>query len=183
MVNPCTPVYDSSFEKLSDKDFAELYKAIFKYYNQERTHLVNCYLPSPDAEEARVGEKLAHNIEKYGQPTWYEWSIQNWGTKWNAYYPASTDENTLAFCTAWASPNPVVDKLAEMFSALEFEHSWADECFGCNLGRNTYKNGKFVESFSPEEGSEEAYKFAAEIIGYDPREEESAEDNEEQPEI
>ena len=80
MVNPCTPVYDSSFEKLSDKDFAELYKAIFKYYNQERTHLVNCYLPSPDAEEARVGEKLAHNIEKYGQPTWYEWSIQNWGT-------------------------------------------------------------------------------------------------------
>ena len=96
MVNPCTPVYDSSFEKLSDKDFAELYKAIFKYYNQERTHLVNCYLPSPDAEEARVGEKLAHNIEKYGQPTWYEWSIQNWGTKWNAYYPASTDENTLA---------------------------------------------------------------------------------------
>lgn len=58
MVNPCTPVYDSSFEKLSDKDFAELYKAIFKYYNQERTHLVNCYLPSPDAEEARIGEKL-----------------------------------------------------------------------------------------------------------------------------
>ncbi len=183
MVNPCTPVYDSSFEKLSDKDFAELYKAIFKYYNQERTHLVNCYLPSPDAEEARVGEKLAHNIEKYGQPTWYEWSIQNWGTKWNAYYPASTDENTLAFCTAWASPNPVIDKLAEMFPALEFEHSWADECFGCNLGKNTYKGGKFIESFSPEEGSEEAYKFAAEIIGYDPREEESAEDNEEQPEI
>lgn len=25
------------------------------------------------------------NIKKHGFPTWYEWSIHNWGTKWNAY--------------------------------------------------------------------------------------------------
>lgn len=25
------------------------------------------------------------NIKNYGYPTWYGWSIANWGTKWNAY--------------------------------------------------------------------------------------------------
>ena len=110
-------------------------------------------------------------------------------TLFNALTNAGAESANYPFCTIEPNvgivsvPDERLDKLAEMFSALEFEHSWADECFGCNLGRNTYKNGKFVESFSPEEGSEEACKFAAEIIGYDPREEESAEDNEEQPEI
>lgn len=63
MVNPCTPVYDSSFEKLSDKDFAELYKAIFKYYNQERTHLVNSIFPRR-TQRKRGSEKSLPIISK-----------------------------------------------------------------------------------------------------------------------
>lgn len=181
MVNPCTPAYDSGFEKFSEKDFKELYETVFDYFNQERITLINCYLPSPDAEKARLGEKLAHNIEKYGQPTWYEWSIQHWGTQWNAYYPAPADENTLAFCTRWASPTSVVGKLAEMFPALKFEHVWADESFGCNFGRNIYMDGKNVASFTPAAGSEEANKIVADIFGFDPSE--TTEDDEEQPEM
>lgn len=183
MVNPNTPDYEMGFEKLSDEEFGELYKALCEYYNQENSHLLNCYMPVPNAEEAQQGDKLAHNIANYGDPTWYEWSIKHWGTKWNAFYPTPADENTLSFCTAWASPIPIVDKLAEMFPSLEFEHRWADENYGCNLGRSIYKNGKFVDGYSPEECTEEAYEFAASVYGYDPRAEEPSEDNDEQPEM
>lgn len=33
----------------------------------------------------REGKLYHENIEKYGYGTWYEWSRDNWGTKWNAY--------------------------------------------------------------------------------------------------
>ena len=183
MVNPASQTSDAAFEKLSEKEFAELHKVIFNYYNKSNTYLLNCFLPAPDAQEAQLGEKLAHNIVKYGEPTWYEWSIKNWCTKWNAYYPSQVDDHTLAFCTAWASPLPVVYKLAEMFPSLEIEHSSANGDFGYNVDRRTYKNGKLYKRQSPESCSEEAFALAAEIIGYDPREEEPAEENEEQPEM
>ena len=31
-----------------------------------------------------LGKRAFENIQNYGAPTWYEWSIDNWGTKWNA---------------------------------------------------------------------------------------------------
>ena len=36
-------------------------------------------------EVLQLGASYLSNLEKYGYPTWYEWSIATWGTKWNAY--------------------------------------------------------------------------------------------------
>ncbi len=36
-------------------------------------------------DEWELGKAAWHNIRQYGAPTWYEWSIRHWGTKWNAY--------------------------------------------------------------------------------------------------
>ncbi len=33
-------------------------------------------------EEWALGRAAFRNIQQYGAPTWYEWSIQNWGSKW-----------------------------------------------------------------------------------------------------
>ena len=33
----------------------------------------------------REGKQAIENIAKYGYKDWYDWSIDNWGTKWNAY--------------------------------------------------------------------------------------------------
>lgn len=35
-------------------------------------------------EQWSLGKLAYENQCKYGVPTWYEWSINNWGTKWNA---------------------------------------------------------------------------------------------------
>ena len=36
-------------------------------------------------EALQLGMTYLRNWGKYGYPTWYEWSIANWGTKWNAF--------------------------------------------------------------------------------------------------
>ena len=55
--------------------------------------------------------------EKYGKNNWYHWSIDNWGTKWNAV-DTTVEENgsTLSynFMTAWDCPRQIVDALMRM---------------------------------------------------------------------
>lgn len=36
-------------------------------------------------KEWELGRQAFRNEKMYGATTWYEWSINNWGTKWNAY--------------------------------------------------------------------------------------------------
>ena len=107
-------------------------------------------------------------MEKYGNNNWYDWSVANWGTKWNSYgYDESVDysenKDSLFFLTAWTAPHPVISKLAERFPAVTFEHEWADEDIGSNCGRRVYYDGERVEEYYPEYGKE-SLEFAAAVM-------------------
>lgn len=117
--------------------------------------------------------KIAYeNQSKYGAPTWYEWSIQNWGTKWNAYNcvecEPSGDSTELCFQTAWSPPQPVLERLSEQYPALWFAHAWADEDIGHNCGLIEYENGEVTNEYLPV--GDEAVSFACEQWDYDPEE-------------
>ena len=73
--------------------------------------------------------------KKYGSNNWYDWSCDNWGTKWNAY-SSYCDVDTIEFDTAWSCPLPVLDKLAEICYEynISFTGKWADEDRGHNVG-------------------------------------------------
>lgn len=46
---------------------------------------------------------------------WYNWRVQNWGTKWGGYDGSfNDDQSVFAFDTAWAPPLPIIKKLAEL---------------------------------------------------------------------
>src|SRR5260370_15420717 len=83
-----------------------------------------------DPKRRATADEWKANIEKYGAPTWYEWSCQHWGTKWNACDPEVTDNGDgslhVQFDTAWSFPLPIFQKLAGEFPTLNFEGS-ADE--------------------------------------------------------
>ena len=101
-------------------------------------------------EEWELGKTAWNNIRQFGTPTWYEWCVRNWGTKWNAYgYDEGGvdyhDGDSLRFQTAWSAPHPVLEKLTEMFPDIELEHEWADEDIGQNCGRYSYKAGERIE--------------------------------------
>ena len=105
--------------------------------------------------------------ELYGNNNWYDWSIANWGTKWNAYgFDPNTDyskEKELKFLTAWSAPHPVIAKLSEMFPSVKLEHEWADEDIGMNCGRHVYYDGERIEEYYPE-SEMDRLEFAASVL-------------------
>jgi hypothetical protein len=122
-------------------------------------------------DEWQLGRTAFQNIQKYGAPTWYEWSINNWGTKWNAcgYYTDTdySESDKLCFETAWSAPHPILEKLSEMYPEIRFEHEWADEDLGNNCGRCVYLGGETIEEYYPE-NLKEGMDLALSLWEYDP---------------
>lgn len=112
-----------------------------------------------------VGKVYIDNILKHGADTWYSWSCNNWGTKWNAVSSYFVG-NCIGYQTAWSAALPVTAKLSEMFPDVIFSHEWADEDIGSNCGRYKYKAGKVLEEYLPK--GEEAVLYACEIWGFEP---------------
>lgn len=91
------------------------------------------------------GKTYVENLENYGYASWYDWCIANWDTKWNAYDNETEGTDCIKFSTAWANPEPVIRKLAEMYPGIKIEHWWADEDTGNNTGYRIFENGKEAE--------------------------------------
>jgi len=80
----------------------------------------------------RVGLQHRYLLLKYGAGDWYEWSVDNWGTKRDAYSgdQGLSDDGltlTLQFDTAWGAPHPILAKIAELYPALTFNYMAFDE--------------------------------------------------------
>jgi len=93
----------------------------------------------------RNEQSVAFNKSKFGASDWYDWCIENWGTKWNSSEAAitmdHTDQIAYSFQTAWAPPIPVYQKLAEMFPNINIFINY-DECGGDFSGWRYYQNGE-----------------------------------------
>lgn len=109
--------------------------------------------------------------KKYGEENcWYSWSLENWGTKWNAYSQPDerNTEDTIYFQTAWSGVPDLISKLAWIFPDVTIEYSYADEDFGYNVGSYTFKDTEEVSSYIPEGGTKEAYDLALNIYQCSP---------------
>jgi hypothetical protein len=78
-----------------------------------------------DADEAqkKLLEDTARNIEVHGYGNWYDFCVNEWGTKWdvggndyNEPIQESPNKITMSFDSAWAPPTTAMDK----FEALGF---------------------------------------------------------------
>ena len=78
-------------------------------------------LPEPNYEEVEVKSTFPKEDEKdnFRMPKWWDWRVQNWGTKWNSYDDSVEiiDDETVeyTFNTAWSPPEPVIEKLREQY--------------------------------------------------------------------
>lgn len=120
-------------------------------------------------DEWALGKQAYENIQQYDAPTWYEWRLNNWGTKWNAYSCAELDKDadTMEFRTAWASVPAILTAISRKYPEQTISYRWADEEIGRNVGEATFKNGEMIDSNIPKEGSREAYELTADIAGFD----------------
>jgi len=98
---------------------------------------------------------------------WYNWNIEHWGTKWNAYDSSVTggpgDQAIVQFDTAWSHPAPVIEALSRRFPDENIDVMFADEDLGFNLGAYTMRNGEVVSESIPEPGSDQALELASQI--------------------
>lgn len=100
--------------------------------------------------------------KKFGYADWYNWQIENWGTKWNAYEQVQV-ENVIEFQTAWSTPFALLVNLSLMFPEVTFEVRFADEDFGYNVGEYTLLGGVEILTNIPNGGTDEAYEMAMDI--------------------
>ena len=122
-------------------------------------------------DEWELGKTAWNNIRQYGAPTWYDWCVANWGTKWNAYgydkYGVDYQKgDSLCFQTAWSAPHPILQRLSEIYPDVRIEHMWADEDLGCNCGRRIYFDGEMIDEYIPQ--GMQATDFALDLWDYDP---------------
>ena len=102
----------------------------------------NHFIPQP---EGLYDEKSEDNVF----PNWYNWNIENWGTKWNA----SVDDAYLVsdkegfpyeyhydMRTAWADPRPVILKMIEMYPDLDFDISGEEESNAYGIYVSTFED-------------------------------------------
>lgn len=92
---------------------------------------------------------------------WYDWSIKNWGTKWNSY-DGYVEGSTIVFSTAWSCPMPVLQKLSEMFPDTHFSLIYADEDIGYNVGMVEISNG-IIEGEIELSGTKDGFILATDI--------------------
>lgn len=109
-----------------------------------------------DLSLTKTAEDLRNVLEAMQQPAeaafdWYNWNIQNWGTKWDADNPklkvdpdAPPKYVTLRFETAWSPSLSVTQQFSVMFPTAVFEHTYGEP--GCDFsGCATYEDGSLLE--------------------------------------
>lgn len=125
----------------------------------------------PMPENLFMGAVGIREHELYGTNNWLDWSLANWGSKWNSMPTEDPDEvyvpDTLRFLTANNPPHPVLQKLSEMYPDITMEHQWTDYNIGYGCGQRTYKAGNIIDEYCPDYGRR-AIEFSCEVIGQTP---------------
>ena len=193
-INPAVPYYGSPEDKVSAGEFTRLREL----FNKSRWNNYGAAMTAEEVAKALdsmmkykepmedlfgLAKQALGNIEQYGHMDWYDWSCEHWGTKWNAYDCSFDGDSELSFSTAWSAAHPIVKQLSSQYPELPFEHSWADEDYGCNLGRCEYLGGELIDEYLPDHCSKEAYEMAAEVWASDPLEEYTAPEVSEELEV
>lgn len=98
---------------------------------------------------------------------WYDWRVNHWGTKWNAYTPTITTHNdgtvTIGFQTAWSAPTAILTELSLRLPGEELHVQWADEDFGYNIGDVIMRNGVATSNNTLEERTDAARDYATNL--------------------
>lgn len=113
---------------------------------------------------------------KFGADNWYDWHIQNWGSKWGAYDATEWDvieaetgaTGSIFYNTAWSPLEAYFLAVSKQFPTLVFLHEFADEGGGF-VGNQTIQDGEILSEEDYDWDSDEGI-FIREAVGYGPSE-------------
>lgn len=146
-----------------DKKTVETIKSFMT--SKDKDFDFNSLIPMPDY--IFRGALGADEMKMYGTDNWFNWSIDNWGTKWNSY-EVSWETNSVKFLTAWSPVPKIVKELSKWFPKVKMSYQWADEDWGYNVGAFSVKDGETSEERSPVGGTGDAYRLAFSVWDIEP---------------
>jgi len=116
------------------------------------------------ADDLAITEEMSTMYKNnFGFDNWYDWQVNNWGTKWDAHVCSETkneDSFHVWFDTAWSPPTLWLEKVHNMFPDLSFELKYEEEGMGFwgSVEVNA-RDGRWIE-----EGGDIEYNEDGEII-------------------
>lgn len=143
------------------------------------------------------GKILFEAKTKYGGFCWYDWCVDNWGTKWEPQecngsvlekadfkeLPPDIQETlskklseeeindfsklTIYYQTAWSTPGEFLKTLTDLFPSVYVVHEYADEDLGNNTDRWSIFNRDVVYGFTAGMSERELFDFACSVWDYD----------------
>ena len=127
---------------------------IKKFYDENFTIETDSIIHDSPQLQFSMSVPMPQHIED-----WYNWNINNWGTKWEPYevysdYVCSYREATtldINFDTAWSPPQSWLITVATLYPALHFELRYADDGLGFS-GVLECQEGEVVKYGSGESG-------------------------------
>lgn len=177
-INPFISNIGDKDEKMEIEAFIQRILAVFNGYSFDK--LTNYLLRPNEVDDLRarygkridetlnLGEKVFHNIEKYGVADWYDWSCEHWGTKWNACNTnIDLKRGEICFDTAWSPATPIIEALAKMYPNAKIIFSFAEEQMGFFSGENIYERGILTNETIYDSFSKEAYEMSFDLWGYE----------------
>jgi hypothetical protein len=88
----------------------------------------------PKQIELEAQEKA--NLEAHGYSTWYDYCVNEWGTKWdvggndyNEPHQDGPNKITMAFDSAWAPPTAAMDKMMDLGFSVRLYYYEPGMCF------------------------------------------------------
>lgn len=144
------------------KTVAEIWEKHFPLDEDGERHFdFNTVIPYP--QQFLDQDKVCEEHRKTNPNDWsvkdgfnsggYEWCVNTWGTKWNAYdqevdFYGDDNEGYIRaeFYTAWSPPEGIFAKLCEMYPDVEMNFAY-EEAGMCYEGTFVNENGTLVNDF------------------------------------
>ena len=150
------PVLDKIYDNtITQDEFLSKVKEIWPKVKSKFKKVYGFY-KSDEFKDYETALKGYFNYKRYGYKDWYDWSIANWGTKWNGCnfqaYKLNGNREVISFETAWSCP---VEYLIELSKVVKEPMliTYADEDIGYNYGILRIENGEVEEILTPENTS------------------------------
>jgi len=127
---------DSMIQKVEDAYRAD--KLISEFYPcpPELTETVAGRAGDNESYAQRLLEfKQKLNLEFFGAKDWYDWQVNNWGTKWDIAHDNGGDSDRqekrirISFCSAYSPPTGFYDKLLELGFSVSAYYYESGCCF------------------------------------------------------
>lgn len=130
------------------------------HYNKGLRWILENYTKSPHMSSALAYARCYCAKQTTGYFSWYEWSCDNWGVKWDIcesrcdYEPS---ENRITFDVPWAFPKAAIEALSAKYPDVSFSGEFAEEQAGYFSGKFEACDGDLLVDYDYE-FSDEAYE-------------------------